>query len=105
MLDETEEAPSGEADDAIDVGDDGAVDLADLGGEAETADEPAVTAEELMDIPDAPESFPTPPDVEDAPVSEAADAPASEAAELGAQAAAEDAEGAGGDRVEGADDA
>jgi hypothetical protein len=34
--------------------DDGAIDLADLGGEVETADEPAVSAEELMDIPDAP---------------------------------------------------
>jgi hypothetical protein len=45
-------------DDAVDVADaggDDAVDLADLGGEVETADEPAVTAEELMEIPDAPE--------------------------------------------------
>jgi hypothetical protein len=90
MLDETEQAPDAEAqddaadagaDDAIDVSDaggDDAVDLADLGGEVETADEPAVTAEELMEIPDAPEV---------PGADQLTDARANEAMELGAQAA------------------
>ena len=87
MLDETQEDPDAEgADDAVDVADaggDDAIDLADLGGEVETADEPAVTAEELMEIPDAPET-PGP--------DELTAARASEAGALGAQAAAEDAD-------------
>jgi hypothetical protein len=110
MLDETQEAPEGEApddavdvadaadaggdDDAIDVSDaggDDAVDLADLGGDVETADEPAVTAEELLEIPDAP-------DMPGAP--ELTEARANEAAELGAHAAAEDATEGGGGRVD-----
>lgn len=85
MLDEQQDAPTAEAtDDAIDVADaggDGAVDLAELGGAVQTADEPAVTAEELMEIPDAP-ATPGP--------DELARARATAASELGAQAAAED---------------
>jgi hypothetical protein len=85
MLDETQEAPEAEApDDAVDVADaggDDAVDLADLGGETESADEPAVTAEELMEIPDAPEV---------PGAAQVTEARANEAAELGAQAAQED---------------
>jgi hypothetical protein len=90
MLDETQEAPDDDAaDDAVDVADagdaggDDAVDLAALGGEVETADEPAVTAEELMEIPDAPET-PGP--------DELTAARADEASALGAQAASEDAD-------------
>src|SRR5215203_2126064 len=49
MLDEEQEAPADDAVDVADAGGDDAVDLADLGGEVETADEPAVTAEELME--------------------------------------------------------
>lgn len=84
MLDEQQEA----TDDAVDVadagGDDGgAVDLADLGADVETADEPAVSPEELMDIPDAPEMPGRTPD-------ELTHMHA-DASELGAQAAAEDA--------------
>lgn len=91
MLDETEEAPDAEApDDAVDVADvadaggDDAVDLADLGGEVETADEPAVTAEELMEIPDAPEV---------PGADQLTESRADEAMGLGAQAAQEDAGG------------
>jgi len=86
MLDE-QEAPVAEAqDDAVDVADaggDDAVDLADLGGAVQTADEPAVTAEELLEIPDAPEI----PGKE-----ELTEQRLEEASALGAQAAAEDAE-------------
>ncbi|MDX6537811.1 MAG: hypothetical protein QOD37_2152 [Gaiellales bacterium] len=99
MLDDTQEAPDAEAqddaadaadaggDDAVDVSDaggDDAVDLADLGGEVETADEPAVTAEELMEIPDAPEV---------PGADELTEARANEAMELGAQAAQDDSDG------------
>ncbi len=96
MLDETEEAPDSEAsDDAVDVADvsdaggddaggDDAVDLADLGGEVQTADEPAVTAEELMDIPDAPEV---------PGADQLTEARANEAMDQGAQAAQEDSSG------------
>lgn len=75
MLDETQDAPEAEATDD-------AVDLADLGGDVQTADEPAVTAEELMDIPDAP-ATPGP--------EELAHVPSTEASEPAAPAAAEDA--------------
>lgn len=99
MLDE-QEAPEAEGqDDAVDVADvggDDAVDLADLGGEVETADEPAVSAEELLEIPDAPEIPGRDEHIEDV-LSDAADsepAPpeggAADAAALGEQAAAED---------------
>ncbi len=93
MLDETEEeAPAAEADDtAADAGGDEAVDLADLGGGVETADEPAVTAEELMDIPDAPEV----PGREDL-----TEARAAEATAQGEQAATEDAAAGGAEPVE-----
>jgi hypothetical protein len=97
MLDEQQEAPAAEdEDDAVDVADaggDDAVDLAALGAEVQTADEPAVTAEELMEIPDAPET-PGP--------EELTHARAQEASDLGAQAASEEA-GAGPDA--GAEDA
>jgi hypothetical protein len=95
MLDEQQEAPAAE-DDAVDVGDaggDDAVDLADLGGGVETADEPAVSPEELMEIPDAP-TTPGPEDL--------AEARARQAGELGAQAAAEDAAAAEAAAPEGA---
>ena len=91
MLDEEQEAP---ADDAADAGGDDAVDLADLGGEVETADEPAVSPEELMEIPDAPET-PGP--------EELTQARAAEASDLGAQAAAEDT--TGDDAADAGDDA
>lgn len=55
MLDEQQEAPTAEEPvDVADAGGDDAVDLSDLGAAVETADEPAVSAEELMEIPDAP---------------------------------------------------
>jgi hypothetical protein len=70
MLDEQQEtAPAAEADDdAVDVaeavdagdgdaGDDDALDVSNLGAEVQTADEPAVSAEELLEIPDAPERW------------------------------------------------
>jgi hypothetical protein len=79
MLDETQ-APAAETDDD-------AVDLAALGGEVETADEPAVTAEQLMEIPDAPEVR--------GPDESTTEARAREASDLGAQAAAEDASAGG----------
>jgi hypothetical protein len=96
MLDETQEDPDAEAqDDAVDVSDaggDDAVDLADMGGEVETADEPAVSAEELMEIPDAPE---------EPGADELTEARANEAMELGAQAAQEQGDGGAGNQVEG----
>ena len=59
MLDEQQEAPAPRSPLTLrtpaDAGGDDAVDLADWAREVETADEPAVTAEELMEIPDAPE--------------------------------------------------
>jgi hypothetical protein len=58
MLDETQEAPEDEAPEGdapeAEASDD-AVDVADMGADVETLDEPAVSAEELMDIPDAPQ--------------------------------------------------
>jgi hypothetical protein len=70
MLDEQQEAaPAAEAqDDAVDVaeavdagdgdaGGDDALDVGDLSAGVQTADEPAVSAEELMEIPDAPERW------------------------------------------------
>ncbi len=98
MLDE-QEAPAAEAeDDAVDVGGDDAVDLADLGGEVQTADEPAVSAEELLDIPDAPEIPGREEHIEDVlgDAAGGADVPTEpatggDAAALGEQAAAEDA--------------
>ncbi len=101
MLDEEQEAPAEEPVDVADAGgddggDDDAVDVAAMGAEVETADEPAVSAEELMEIPDAPEMPGRTADelthmIADAdPGSD--DAPASDdASDLGAQAAAEDA--------------
>lgn len=91
MLDE-QEAPVAEAqDDAVDIADvggDDAVDLGDLGAAVQTADEPAVTAEELLEIPDAPE---IPGRVE------LTEQRLQEASALGAQAAAEDAQAAADD--------
>lgn len=110
MLDEQQEAPEAEAsDDAVDVADaggDDAVDLADMGAAVETADEPAVSAEELMDIPDAPEMPGRTADelthmLADGGAADAAPA-SDDASNLGAQAAAEDA--TGGDGGAGEDD-
>src|ERR1044072_1490745 len=99
MLDE-QEAPVAEDDavDVADVGGDDAVDLAEMGAEVETADEPAVSAEELLDIPDAPE-IPGKDDHIEQTLGEAEDSNPPEpvdstAADLGAQAAAEDAQAA-----------
>ena len=97
MLDEQQEAPA--AEEPVDVGDaggDDAVDLSDLGGAVETADEPAVTAEELMEIPDAPEMPGRTPDelthmlADDAPA-DTGEPATDDASALGAQAAEEDA--------------
>ena len=99
MLDEQQEAPTEEPVDVADAGgddaSDDAVDLADMGASVETADEPAVTAEELMEIPDAPEM---PGRTADELTHMLADAPADtgepatdDASALGAQAAEEDA--------------
>jgi len=96
MLDEQQEAPA--AEEPVDVGDaggDDAVDLSDLGGAVETADEPAVTAEELMEIPDAPEMPGRTPDelthmLADAPA-DTGEPATDDASALGAQAAEEDA--------------
>ena len=108
MLDEQQEAPATEAsDDAVDVADaggDDAVDLADMGAAVETADEPAVSAEELMDIPDAPQMPGRTADelthmIADDAAADAAPA-ADDASNLGAQAAAEDATGGDGDASE-----
>ena len=67
MLDEQQEAaPAAEAqDDAIDAGEtadaggggDDAIDIGEMGAGVDTADEPAVSADELMEIADAPERW------------------------------------------------
>jgi hypothetical protein len=80
-----EEAAGGDAGEAGD-----AIDIADVGAaEVETADEPAVSAEELLEMPDAPERWGEEGKIIDPDAAGAGDERATEAAELGAQAAAE----------------
>jgi hypothetical protein len=114
MLDEQQEAPEAEADDdavdvsdaggddavdvadaggddAVDVADaggDDAIDLAEMGTPTETADEPAVQPDELLELADAPERWEGG-EPKDTGPAETSEARAQEAADLGAQAASE----------------
>ena len=108
MLDEQqEEAPAAAAVDAVDVGaaveagggDDDALDVGDLGAGVQTADEPAVSAEELQEIADAPERWDDGQIIEDGPA-QVSEERAQHAADSAAAAAADDAAGGGGNTVE-----
>ena len=102
MLDEQqEEAPAAAADDdAVDVGaaveeqggGDDALDVGDLSAGVQTADEPAVSAEELQEIADAPERWDGGVIADEGPA-QASEERAQHAADSASAAAAEDAGG------------
>ena len=112
MLDEQQEdAPAAEGDDdAVDVadavdagdagGDDDAIDIGEAGAGVETADEPAISAEALQEIPDAPEKWDDSGEIIEPGAAGAGAERAQAAADAGAAAAAEDTGGGGGDSDE-----
>jgi len=114
MLDEQQEdAPAAEGDDdAVDVadavdagdagggGDDDAIDIGEAGADVQTADEPAVSAEALQEIPDAPERWDDSGEIIEPGAAGAGEERAQAAADAGAAAAAEDTGGGGGDSDE-----